>query len=52
MFGFVMNSKMPKGVEHLPRNIPDPVPEKVMNSKMPKGVEHRSAILSRFKTGA
>ena len=36
----VMNSKMPKGVEHIDRLEEIAQLRVVMNSKMPKGVEH------------
>ena len=44
LFQTVMNSKMPKGVEHKDATGKSGETEKVMNSKMPKGVEHREGI--------
>ena len=38
--GIVMNSKMPKGVEHGIQGVMYVGVAGVMNSKMPKGVEH------------
>ena len=41
-----MNSKMPKGVEHLWMSLRQKLTVEVMNSKMPKGVEHLDGCLS------
>ena len=43
----VMNSKMPKGVEHSKVEEHVQRVKAVMNSKMPKGVEHLSGNPSR-----